>query len=87
LELDPEEALAWKVLGNTQLILGQEDEAVAAFAQAVALDPDDTESWFLRGQLELRQRKSEQAVHSLRQAASRGHQPAAKLLNQVFKGR
>lgn len=87
LDLDPEEALAWKVLGNTQLILGQEDEAVAAFAQAVALDPDDTESWFLRGQLELRQRKSEQAVHSLRQAASRGHQPAAKLLNQVFKGR
>ena len=85
-ELRPDDAAAWRDLGDALATEGETEEANAAFARAVELDPADESSLTALGHTAFQAGRREDAVSYLEQAAAgRGASTAAISLVDMYR--
>ncbi|WP_143049801.1 tetratricopeptide repeat protein [Asanoa ishikariensis] len=70
IELEPEHARAYALLGSARRRLGDDAAATEAYDRALALDPDDAYALGSRGQIWLLQGRHDDAVADLERAAT-----------------
>ena len=75
LEQPPDDGETWFELGNTLDDLGQEEEALAAWARSGELDPAAAGPWLNRGQLLKSMGRFEEALPLIAEGLARGDEP------------
>ena len=68
LDLDPDDAEAWRGLALAHLGLGEQDEAKTALDRSIQIDPGSAQAWLDRGILLLEMGRAEEAVVALDRA-------------------
>ena len=72
IEIDPASSDAYRVMGRTQALLGNADDAVEAYRTALAIDPEDTWSMNNMGLVLIQQGRFEEALRPLARATQLG---------------
>jgi Tfp pilus assembly protein PilF len=72
IELDPASGDVYRVMGRTQALLGNADDALEAYRTALAIDPEDTWSMNNMGLVLIQKGRFEEALRPLARAAQLG---------------